>query len=691
MIATASGILADGLRSAFVVRRRTLREWAEAEVIIPDGPYKGERFKVSRQPFAGLLFDEIDSGNWPEIFAVGPSQTGKTLAAHVLPLIYSLSEHRRNAVCAVPDMRMANNKWDVDYLPVLEASPTLGLLRPIKGQGSRGGQVKDSVRLTNGAMLKWMTAGGDDTQRAGFTAEGGVYVTEAARFSSGGESSVESDPLDQLRARMQATARKRRRLIVEGTATIEAELPWSGRHLSTQSRIVMPCPKCGDWVAPEREHLRGWQEASSEFEAAELAHYVCPACAVAWSEDDRKAANRDSRLLHAGQSIDERGDIVGERHKTERLWFRWSMANNLLLSAGDVAVDEWKAKQLDAETEASINAEKKLRQFVWALPYVPQSLESEALTSHRVAQRQDVYARGMAPDDTQWITVGIDLGKYVAHFTAIAWRTGGLANVIDYGAFDVPSRRGEGDETGMDVEPAIFAALSTIRQRFEDVGYVRHGSGEVLLPDKVLIDSGWQTDAVYAWLRSIGGGSAPARNTYAACKGFGASQHERRQYMHPTKRGGDVIHLGQRYHVTRFASQRTHVVQLDSDHWKSWVHERLRTKPKERGSLELFASSAREHNTFTKHLTNEHAIDKPVPGFGVLRVWTNPHGKPNHFFDSTAYACVAGHMCGFRVLDEKSATASAEQTEREESHDEDAGLVLPDGRSFTDGTDWRTA
>ena len=122
------------------------------------------------------------------------------------------SSHARRAAAKlrvrVPDMRMANNKWEIDFLPVFNASPTLGLLRPTKGARVARRPSQDAVRLENGSVLKWMTAGGDDTQQPGFTADGGVYVTEAARFSAGGESSVESLIRSTSFGRMQATARE---------------------------------------------------------------------------------------------------------------------------------------------------------------------------------------------------------------------------------------------------------------------------------------------------------------------------------------------------------------------------------------------------------------------------------------------------------------------------------------------------
>jgi phage terminase large subunit GpA-like protein len=665
---------------------RSLREWTEAEVVIPDGPFKGERFRIRRQPFCGLLFDEIDSGRWPEVFVVGPSQTGKTLIGHVIPTIYSAAELRRNVVLAPPDMRMAGNKWEIDFRPVLEASPSLAALIPSTGPGSRGGAIKDAVRLTNGAVIKWMTAGGDDTQRAGFTAEGGVYVTEAARFSSSGESSVEADPLDQLRARMQAMPRRRRRLVVEGTATVEAELPWAAREQSSQSQISLPCPHCAAWVSLEREHLVGWQEAKSEWEAADKSHYCCPACAAPWTEEERAAANLTGKLLHRGQSIDVHGEITGDRPPTERLWFRWTMGNNLLLTAGDVAIDEWKAAQLTADSDARENAERKLCQFVWARPFVSALLGDEPLTSHRISKRQDQLPRGMCPPDTKWITVGVDIGKYMGHFVVIAWRENGQATVIDYGVFDVPSKRNKDDDTGFDVLIAVGKSLDTLRERFESIGWVRHGSGEVMLADKVLIDTGAWPEPIQAFARrwSADGNFGRASETYVCCRGAGAGQHAARKYQHPTRKGATVVMLGDRYHVAKQPTARVHVVELDADHWKSWVHERLQTPIGQPGSLALFAAAEKEHNTYTKHLSNEHATQKPIAGRGLVTVWENESKKPNHYFDATSYACVAGHMVGFRVLDPVLVTQPSEAELRAAVEIYAAQASLPDGRNFHD-------
>ena len=244
-------------------RLRTHREFAEEELVIPDGEYKDRRFQVARQPFTGLLLDLLSDERWLEFFISGPSQSGKTFIAFVEPAAYHIAELGETYIVGLPDMKMANNKWKVDLEPVFRASPKLARLLPVTGPGSRGGEVKDSITFTNGAVLKFMSAGGDDTNKAGFTARG-VGVTEAARFSKVGETSVEADPLRQLRARQRSFDRQRRRLYVEGTVTNSDELPLTAKPQSSRSRLIVPCPHCAQWIAPGREDLHGWQEAMSE-------------------------------------------------------------------------------------------------------------------------------------------------------------------------------------------------------------------------------------------------------------------------------------------------------------------------------------------------------------------------------------------------------------------------------------------
>jgi hypothetical protein len=60
---------------------RTMREFAEQEIVILEGPFRGRRFRCHRQPYTGLWFDAVDSGRWSRYVATGPMQSGKTLVS----------------------------------------------------------------------------------------------------------------------------------------------------------------------------------------------------------------------------------------------------------------------------------------------------------------------------------------------------------------------------------------------------------------------------------------------------------------------------------------------------------------------------------------------------------------------------------------------------------------------------------
>ncbi len=67
--------------------------------------------------------------------------------------------------------------------------------------------------------------------------------------------------------------------------------------------------------------------------------------------------------------------------------------------------------------------------------------------------------------------------------------------------------------------------------------------------------------------------------------------------------------------------------------------------------MTLFQASTAEHTSFAKHLTAEKKTEEFIAGKGVVTKWERVR-KNNHWFDALAYACVAGHYCGVRLVEE---------------------------------------
>ena len=333
-----------------------MRQFAEQEVVLPEGPFAGRRFRCSRQPYTALWFDEVDSGRWSRCVATGPTQSGKTLCCFVIPILYHLLEVGETVICGLPDMDMAADKWRSDLLPVIERSRFRHLL-PRTGGGSRGARLVETIRFGNGAVLKFMSGGGGDKSRAGFTSRV-LVITETDGLDRPGNASRESDKVTQLEARTRAYG-SAKRIYLECTVSTEQGRTWQEYIHGTQSRIVLPCSGCGGWVTPEREHLTGWQGAENRAAAQSTGAFSCPACGEIWSQGQRIDANQKAKLLHDGQSIDGGGIVSGPPPPTDTLGFRWSAVNNLFLTAGDLAADEWRASHAVDEE----NAEREMRQF----------------------------------------------------------------------------------------------------------------------------------------------------------------------------------------------------------------------------------------------------------------------------------------------------------------------------------------
>lgn len=603
-------------------RRRLVREFVESDIYVPEGgPFGRVRYRCDRQPYSRLWFDEIDSGRWKKHVALGPVQSGKTTTCSTCPLTYHLFEIGESVIYGIPTMDMAADKWNRDIFPIIDASKHRDQL-PTTGQGSRGGSTIDSVTFKNGATLKFMSGGGNDKKRAGYTSRV-VIVTEVDGLDVQGEDSAEADKVTQIIARTDAFD-QRAVVYLECTVTTREGRIWREYVGGTESRIAIRCQHCRHYVSPEREHLVGWQDAEDEQTAKENAHWCCPNCGAAWTEAERRLANIDCRLVHRGQEIDEHGAITGPAPRTDTLGFRWTAVNNLMQSAGRVAVKEWKGKRQHDED----NAERELCQYVHCIPHESAVIDLTGIEHATLQRRQADTERGVLPVDVQAITVGADLGERLMYWLAIAWLFDGSGVIIDYGRIEVPS-------DSMDIERALmFAQLE-----LDDLCNAGWGGVPATMG---LIDSGWKPTPVYTHLRG-------RDKSWLPSKGYGASTRNG-AYRAKKTTGAMVSEVGEEYHVARLRKRQAKLLEFNADYWKSWLHDRLHTPTGQPGAITLFKAPPNDHLSISKHLTAEAKESKWVPGKGELIVWRQKH-KNNHGLDAAVMACVAGHRAGVRILE----------------------------------------
>lgn len=606
-------------------RYRSMRQFAEEEIILAAGPFEGRRLSISRQPYMGLWFDAVDSGRWSEFVITGPSQSGKSLCGFVIPLLYYLCEIQETVIAAVPDQDMVRDKWERDIEPIFSRTRYRNLL-PSRGPGAKGGRT-EMVRLNNGAVLRFMTAGGRDKARAGFTSRV-ICMTETDGFDQRTSTSHEANKIEQIEARARSYPIAQRRIFKEGTLTTDQGHTWLRYRAGTASRIVMPCVQCHRWVEPSREHLVGWDDCDNDSEALAAGAFCCPSCGVLWSDRDRFDSNRQAKLVHEGQEIDQDGVISGEPKATKALGFRWSAVNNMLIEAGDVAVDEWKARRaIDEDDE-----ERKMCQFVWAIPYSPVGQDAVDLSIEDVVQRHSGFGKGQIPSTCSHVTIGVDVNKFKLHWTAIAWQQDGTGFVIDYGIQELAADK-QKFQTAITIGMKLLH--SKIGRGWSSANY-----------DRAYVDCRWETDDVIKAIKALGD------KRWRPIQGFGQGHWKSRTYQDPARIRKGIVWIGTGAHELVVPKHSAIVAQADANYWKTWLHQRLALpiageEPQQRaGTISLYDSmQSREHEEFARHVTAEREVVSFERGKGYVKTWESIR-KDNHWLDSTYIACVAGCRCG---------------------------------------------
>lgn len=634
-------------------RLRSLSAWSEAEIVLPNGPAEGRRFRLDRMPYARLLLNEF--GKWRRHVIVGPTQSGKTVHAFVLPLLYHLFEVREDVIVGVPDLTMAGVKWEKDIRPMIERSKYRKEL-PKRGGGSKGGRP-EMLTFANGRSILFLGGGGNDKQRAGATSRV-LLVTETDGLDEVSASSKEGqDKLSQLEGRVRAFGLNHI-IGMECTVTTRSGRTWREYVAGTESRIACRCVHCDVFVTPEREHFVGWDQAQTKIEAGKKAAFSCPACGQLINEAQRKKMNADCVLVHRGQEVSADGTVTGAAPDTDTLGFRWSAFNNLFTPIELIGMEEWEA----AHCENPQVAEVRIKQQVWVVPADEERIEKVPLSIGIVRGSANGYSgrcngrdQWVVPDWAQYLTAHVDVGMRVLNWAVNAHGPRGIRDVIAYGA----TATEQPDVIGP--EQAILAGLHRVRELIESrcdlsLGIVDckyQGNRREKNPRKV----------VYEFVLSCG-------HPWNAAIGLAAWSPKRQSETIEPSLTGDPWY----YSLQEYADQELWVLDFDPNHFKHLSHGSFLVRPSDdrqlrsNGSVTLFGSDPRAHNEFAAQLNNERFEINHKTG----RSEWKRHGH-NHFFDNDV-----GNLVARSVLESIAISQRPAEPERQSI----PAVTTPDGRAF---------
>lgn len=623
---TKAGEIARGfLEELEPPRLRTHREFAEQELVLADGPMKGLKFNAAFMPFMALVLTEFDLLNYHRFFGSGPTQGGKTLLFFIEPALYHLFEICENVILGAPVVELAQAIYSERLLPSIKASRYRAYL-PSEGSGSRGGKA-DAIHFKHGPTLRFMGAGGGDHQRSSHPARV-VILTELDKMDTPGKSSREADPVSQLEARTHAFGDS---AIIYGECTMSTE---SGRifreveKLGTGSQPLFKCPMCSVPVSLSRKSFHGWETAEDSLAASEEAHFICPNCSAKWTESDRRTALRSPVLISRGQEISEEGQIMGDPPRTNTFGFRWTALASNLRTMSSIGA------QMYAAEEAGDDASRRMvSQFIWAEPYSGELVDLSRVDVDTILRKMTRHERGEIPSTSKRLVLGIDVGSYVCWWTLYSFTADAQGHVVDFGSIDVP-QEAEGRSKG-----AVLAAL----RAFRDNHIMKGWAGKT--PHRVIVDSGWEPEVAYAFVKESGQG------TYVAAKGFGSKSRNGVFKAGTMKTKSRLI--GNRWNIST-QSNGILLLQVDADYWKAQVHDGFGIPEGASGTMTIFKADKRNRGMriFARQMTAEYREVDLTPGTTHGYRWVVA-SKQNHYLDCASMARCGADLLGIRAVKPK--------------------------------------
>ena len=293
----------------------------------------------------------------------------------------------------------------------------------------------------------------------------------------------------------------------------------------------------------------------------------------------------------------------------------------------------------------------------FAAEYQNQPLAQDAdaadrLTPEIILTRLNSRPRGAVPPDASAVTAFVDVQERCLYYAVVAWRQDATGYVVDYGTWPDQgllyfSLREVGRTLrrhypGAGTEGAIRQGLLDLLGRLLGRRWSVPGSpGAALVIERCLVDSGYLPAIVADACRVSGAVALPSKGV-----GIRAGHRPMHSYARrPGERHGDNWYLP---NVARTREVR-HVL-YDTNHWKTWLHNRLATTPGDPGSMTLWGTKGHQHRMIADHVAASESWTETQGHGRMVHEWSILPTRPdNHWFDCLVGCCVAGSMLGVRL------------------------------------------
>lgn len=453
-----TNFLYEGLRPDPIL---TVAEWADRHRILSRvSAAEPGQWKTSRTPYLKEIMENLSTSSpVTEIVFMKGAQVGGTEIGN--NWIGYIIDHAPGPIMSVmPRVDDAKKNSKIRIQPLIDSCERLHE------------KVKDARSRDSGNTLLQKDFPGGTLLMAGANSAAGLrsmpvrYLFLDEEDAYPGDVEGEGDPVALAKKRTDTFASKKKIFHVS-TPTVEDRSKIEANFNRTdQRRYFVPCPKCGhmQWLQ--------WQQMKWEKGKPETVYYECEECEY-HIENWQK-----TRML-------EKGEWRATSESTSKKLVGYHLSG-LYSPVGWLAWEDcarqWEEANAYKDTE-------KLKTFINTVLGETWKDKGEAPEWKKLYMRRDNYPLNSIPKGVLFLTAGVDVQKDRLEVEIVGWGRNKRSWSIDYRVY-------EGDTSSVDSVP-----WQNLEMLLGEIWEAPNGAEMVI--SKMAVDSGYNTQTVYSWVRKF--------------------------------------------------------------------------------------------------------------------------------------------------------------------------------------------
>jgi len=259
-----------------------------------------------------------------------------------------------------------------------------------------------------------------------------------------------------------------------------------------------------------------------------------------------------------------------------------------------------------------------------------------------IMKRINGLDHGVTPKEAVRITAFVDVHDDLLYYAVSAWTIDFTGYVIDYGTFPEQNRKYFGkSDGGLETMRSVFrqspegslrSGLEFLLRDLSGMEFTVENTEKTKSIDRILVDVAYKPEIVEQTLRLVGNPNIlPAHGFYIGAKNKPMAEYKRKPGML----------LGHHWLEEPIEKRIFRTIRVDTNYWKSRIHEMLSLMPGEKCSLSFWGHDPGRHRMIADHCVAE-SVHLVSSGRNEVHEWKEKPNRPdNHLFD-----CLVGTAVG---------------------------------------------